>query len=137
MLTMIISPRRARDKHRESTQKRERDARVLTALPKSSVVSAAVIYRSSDSGKTFAIHGSLSDDTSEADLHFPSRGQTQQQPQQQQESSSSEMLTARDDDRAAETAADDAIQAQKSGEEEAMVLLAVARYQTRCGHRLI
>jgi hypothetical protein len=131
---MIISPRRARDKHRESTQKRERDARVLTALPKSSVVSAAVIYRSSDSGKTFAIHGSLSDDTSEADLHFPSRGQTQQ-PQQQQESSS-EMLTARDD-RAAETAADDAIQAQKSGEEEAMVLLAVARYQTRCGHRLI
>ena len=134
---MIISPRRARDKHRESTQKRERDARVLTALPKSSVVSAAVIYRSSDSGKTFAIHGSLSDDTSEADLHFPSRGQTQQQPQQQQESSSSEMLTARDD-RAAETAADDAIQAQKSGEEEAMVLLAVARYQTRCGgHRLI
>jgi|EP01046_Picozoa_sp_COSAG06_P037759 hypothetical protein len=136
MLTMIISPRRARDKHRESTQKRERDARVLTALPKSSVVSAAVIYRSSDSGKTFAIHGSLSDDTSEADLHFPSRGQTQQQPQQQQESSSSEMLTARDD-RAAETAADDAIQAQKSGEEEAMVLLAVARYQTRCGHRLI
>jgi len=133
---MIISPRRARDKHRDTLQKRERDARVLTALPKSSVVSAAVIYRSSDSGKTFAIHGSLSDDTSEADLHFPSRGQTQQQPQQQQESSSSEMLTARDD-RAAETAADDAIQAQKSGEEEAMVLLAVARYQTRCGHRLI
>ena len=41
------------------------------ALPKSEQVGAAVIYRSSDSGATFAAHGSLSDWTSETDLIFP------------------------------------------------------------------
>ena len=41
------------------------------ALPKSEQVGAAVIYRSTNSGRTFVAHGSLSDWTSEADLIFP------------------------------------------------------------------
>ena len=41
------------------------------ALPKSEQVGAAVIYRSTNGGRTFVAHGSLSDWTSEADLIFP------------------------------------------------------------------